>query len=77
MTDKKDMEQKLVCSFCNKTQNEVHKLIAGKSIPGPDGKQETVLFVMNVLSCVPTLLKGKTNQQPLAETIKMPQTISC
>ena len=32
MTDKKDNKKTLVCSFCNKTQNEVHKLIAGRTL---------------------------------------------
>ena len=32
MTDKKDNKKTLVCSFCNKTQNEVRKLIAGRTL---------------------------------------------
>lgn len=59
MTDKKDMEQKLVCSFCNKTQNEVHKLIAGKSIPGPDGKQETVFICDECIELCSNIIKGE------------------
>ena len=32
MTDKQDSKKNLVCSFCNKTQNEVRKLIAGRTL---------------------------------------------
>jgi ATP-dependent protease Clp ATPase subunit len=53
------MEQKLVCSFCNKTQNEVHKLIAGKSIPGPDGKQETVFICDECIELCSNIIKGE------------------
>lgn len=59
MTDKKDSEQ-LVCSFCNKTQNEVHKLIAGKSLPGPDGKQETVFICDECIELCSNIIKGET-----------------
>ncbi len=59
MTDKKDMEQKLVCSFCNKTQNEVHKLIAGKSVAGPDGKQETVFICDECIELCSNIIKGE------------------
>ena len=58
MTDKKNPEQ-LVCSFCNKTQNEVHKLIAGKSLPGPDGKQETVFICDECIELCSNIIKGE------------------
>ena len=32
----------LYCSFCGKSQNEVKKLIAGKSVRTEDGKLETI-----------------------------------
>lgn len=59
MTDKKDMDEKLVCSFCNKTQNEVHKLIAGKTLAGPDGKQETVFICDECIELCSNIIKGE------------------
>ncbi len=46
MTDKKNDETKntLTCSFCNKTQNEVRKLIAGRTLSLGDGKGQTVFI---------------------------------
>ena len=70
MTNKKDMEQKLVCSFCNKTQNEVHKLIAGKSIPGPDGKQETVFICDECIELCSNIIKGEDKPTTVATNDK-------
>lgn len=70
MTDKKDMDQKLVCSFCNKTQNEVHKLIAGKSIPGPDGKQETVFICDECIELCSNIIKGEDKPTTVGGTDK-------
>lgn len=68
MTDKKNPEQ-LVCSFCNKTQNEVHKLIAGKSLPGPDGKQETVFICDECIELCSNIIKGEnTTKTPTDST---------
>lgn len=38
MTEKQDSKKDLVCSFCNKTQNEVRKLIAGRTLSFDDDK---------------------------------------
>ena len=67
MTDKKNPEQ-LVCSFCNKTQNEVHKLIAGKSLPGPDGKQETVFICDECIELCSNIIKGEDATNTPSET---------
>ncbi len=68
MTDKKNPEQ-LLCSFCNKTQNEVHKLIAGKSLPGPDGKQETVFICDECIELCSNIIKGEnTTKTPTDNT---------
>ncbi len=72
MTDKKDMEQKLVCSFCNKTQNEVHKLIAGKSISGPDGKQETVFICDECIELCSNIIKGEDKPTTVGGNDKTP-----
>ena len=44
MTDKKDNKDSLVCSFCNKTQNEVRKLIAGRTLSFGEGAGKTVFI---------------------------------
>lgn len=45
MTEKKD-KNTLVCSFCNKTQNEVKKLIAGRTLSfGDEGKNAQTVFI--------------------------------
>ena len=36
------MTEKLICSFCGKTQDEVKKLIAGHSLYDADGKEQPV-----------------------------------
>lgn len=44
MTEEKD--KTLVCSFCNKTQNEVKKLIAGRTLSfGDDPKSSQTVFI--------------------------------
>lgn len=81
MTDTKDME-KLVCSFCNKSQKEVHKLIAGKSIIGSDGKPESVFICDECIDLCSSMVKGepsgKSENTPKSEeqfTIKTPKEI--
>ncbi|MDR2902790.1 MAG: ATP-dependent Clp protease ATP-binding subunit ClpX [Lactobacillales bacterium] len=54
-TNKKD--ETLRCSFCNKTQNEVRKLIAGKSIPLEGGKDETVFICDECIDLCSDILK--------------------
>ncbi len=49
MTDKQDSKKNLVCSFCNKTQNEVRKLIAGRTLSF-DG-DETGTYAQTVFIC--------------------------
>ena len=46
MTDKTHENNKntLVCSFCNKTQNEVRKLIAGRTLSMGEGQGQTVFI---------------------------------
>ncbi|MBR5130120.1 MAG: ATP-dependent Clp protease ATP-binding subunit ClpX [Alphaproteobacteria bacterium] len=70
MTDKKETEQQLVCSFCNKTQNEVHKLIAGKSLPGPDGKQETVFICDECIELCSNIIKGEDKPNTVGNSEK-------
>lgn len=60
MTEIKD--DKLVCSFCNKSQNEVHKLIAGKSIIGPDGAPESVFICDECIELCAGIMKGDTDK---------------
>lgn len=66
MTKKDDV---LVCSFCNKTQNEVHKLIAGKSIPNPDGTQETVFICDECIELCANIVKGEDKSNPTKTTM--------
>ena len=56
MTDTTD---KLVCSFCNKSQKEVRKLIAGKTFTTPDGKKETVFICDECIHLCADLLGDK------------------
>ena len=45
MTDKQD-KKNLVCSFCNKTQNEVRKLIAGRTLSfGENSEYNQTVFI--------------------------------
>ena len=45
MADKNNDKKALSCAFCNKSQNEVRKLIAGKSFPiGEKGETQTVFI---------------------------------
>ena len=45
MADKHNGKKTLSCAFCNKDQNEVRKLIAGKSFPiGENGETQTVFI---------------------------------
>ena len=46
MTDKQD-KKNLVCSFCNKTQNEVRKLIAGRTLSFGENNE----FAQTVFIC--------------------------
>lgn len=56
----------LVCSFCNKTQKEVHKLIAGKSRPTPDGGQETVFICDECIDLCANIVHG--DEKPIVKT---------
>lgn len=58
MANKKETDT-LVCSFCNKTQNEVRKLIAGKSVPTPDGGLETVFICDECIELCNNIIKGE------------------
>lgn len=53
MTDK--TPDLLRCSFCNKSQNEVRKLIAGKSFSLAGGKEETVFICDECVGLCSTL----------------------
>ncbi len=59
MTDKKNDENKnsLTCSFCNKTQNEVRKLIAGRTLSFGEGKGQTVFICDECIALCADILK--------------------
>ena len=63
MANKKDSDM-LVCSFCNKTQNEVRKLIAGKSVPTPDGGQETIFICDECIELCANIVRGEGKHTP-------------
>ncbi len=58
MTDK--TPDLLRCSFCNKSQNEVRKLIAGKSFSLAGGKEETVFICDECVGLCSDILKEGT-----------------
>ena len=57
MTTNETKSDQLTCSFCNKTQNEVRKLIAGKSIVGPDGKKQNVFICDECIDLCADIIK--------------------
>ncbi len=52
-----EQEEQLRCSFCNKTQNEVRKLIAGKTITTSDGKKQTVYICDECIDLCADIIK--------------------
>lgn len=73
----------LRCSFCGKTQNEVRKLISGRSIASKDGRAETVFICDECIDLCQAVIKEeigdkstvekKTEGEPLA--LKTPAEI--
>lgn len=72
----------LKCSFCNKTQNEVVRLIAGKPQKMEDGKTRTVFICDECIELCKSVLdedkepsKEKTDTAELSLTLKTPKEI--
>ncbi len=72
----------LKCSFCNKTQNEVVRLIAGKPQKMEDGKTRTVFICDECIELCKSVLdedkepnKEKTDTSELSLTLKTPKEI--
>lgn len=66
MTDK--TPDLLRCSFCNKSQNEVRKLIAGKSVVLSSGKEETIFICDECIGLCSDILKEGNPSQNTNET---------
>lgn len=83
MTDKKDNntgKSALTCSFCNKTQNEVRKLIGGKTLSFSDGKEQTAFICDECVTLCADIIKEEEknptiegNQEPFE--LQKPQKI--
>ena len=70
----------LKCSFCNKTQNEVNRLIAGKPQKDADGKTRTVFICDECIELCKSVLTETTEPKEDATTsneitLKTPQEI--
>ena len=70
----------LKCSFCNKTQNEVNRLIAGKPQKDSDGKTRTVFICDECIDLCKSVLSESAEQKEEASstqelTLKTPQEI--
>ncbi len=71
----------LKCSFCNKTQNEVNRLIAGKPQKMEDGKTRTVFICDECIELCKSVLdedkdaKEKAENTELSLTLKSPKQI--
>ena len=50
----------LTCSFCNKTQNEVRKLIAGRTLSLGDGKGQTVFICDECIALCAEIIQEET-----------------
>ena len=77
MTNENKTDQ-LTCSFCNKSQNEVRKLIAGKSVVGPDGKKQNVFICDECIELCADIIKDavKPEEKPDgALVLKKPKEI--
>lgn len=68
------------CSFCGKTQNEVRKLISGRSLRLPNGEAETVFICDECIDLCRSILEGddatpkepaKTDALPLKTPMEM------
>lgn len=71
----------LKCSFCNKTQNEVNRLIAGKPQKMEDGRTKTVFICDECIELCKSVLdedkepKEKTENTDFSLTLKSPKQI--
>ncbi len=71
----------LKCSFCNKTQNEVNRLIAGKPQKMEDGRTKTVFICDECIELCKSVLdedkepKEKTENSDFSLTLKSPKQI--
>ncbi len=54
----------LTCSFCNKTQNEVRKLIAGRTLSLGDGKGQTVFICDECIALCAEIIQEETKNNP-------------
>ncbi|MBO5997700.1 MAG: ATP-dependent Clp protease ATP-binding subunit ClpX [Alphaproteobacteria bacterium] len=69
MTEKQDSKKNLVCSFCNKTQNEVRKLIAGRTLSfdgDENGAHTQTVFICD--ECVDLCAKIIAEESANADT---------
>lgn len=55
--DTNSKNSSLTCSFCNKTQNEVRRLISGKTTRNSDGKEEVVFICDECIDLCNDILK--------------------
>lgn len=66
-------DKKLYCSFCGKSQSEVKKLIAGKSVRTEEGKTETIFICDECVGlCQDIIVEGEKTQQ--SEQMELPNT---
>ena len=62
----------LHCSFCGKSQNEVKKLIAGKSVRTEDGKLETIFICDECIGLCQDIINEE--QKVLQQQMELPGT---
>ena len=57
------MTEKLTCSFCGKTQDEVKKLIAGHSLLDADGKEQPVYICDECIALCGDVIKEEIKKR--------------
>ena len=61
------MTEKLTCSFCGKSQDEVKKLIAGHSLHDADGKEQPVYICDECIALCDDVIKEEIKKNPQLE----------
>lgn len=61
-------KETLVCSFCNKTQNEVRKLIAGRTLQDKKGENHTVFICDECIDLCAKIIAQESSEEAHQET---------
>lgn len=75
MSADKTKERELKCSFCNKSQNEVRKLVAGKTYLTKDGQEETVFICDECIELCNGILKDEATNSEESSSSSEPTAV--